>query len=126
MAKISKSFNSSENASKQRKFRAESAIHQRKKLMSSNLSKDLRKRHSMRSFQLRKGDTVRIMRGEFNKKTGKILEVNMKKLKVYIEGMQRSKRDGTKVNVPFDPSNLQITELNLDDKKRMKTMEKKK
>jgi large subunit ribosomal protein L24 len=65
------------------------------------------------------------MSGSFKGKTGKILIVNMEKLKIYIEGIQRSKRDGTKVNVPLDPSNVQITSLELEDKKRAKALEKK-
>ena len=32
--------------------------------------------------------------------------------------LQRQKKDGTKVNVPLHPSDLQIQLLNLDDKER--------
>jgi len=32
--------------------------------------------------------------------------------------MQATKQDGSKVNVPFKASNLQIIELNMEDKKR--------
>ena len=35
-----------------------------------------------------------------------------------IEGIQIKKKDGSNVNVPLRASNLQITELNLSDKKR--------
>ncbi len=34
------------------------------------------------------------------------------------------KQDGSKVNVGVHPSNLQITELNIEDKKRIKNMKK--
>lgn len=124
--KISTSWKSSEQGRKQRKFRALAPLHLKRKLMSANLSKDLRKKYSKRSAPLHKGDMVRVMRGQFKKQKGKILISNMMKLKVYIEGIQRNKRDGTKVNVPFDPSNLQIIELNLDDKKRINLLERKK
>ena len=40
--------------------------------------------------------------------------------------MQQTKKDGTKVNVSFHPSNLQITELNLEDNRRLKKTSAKK
>jgi large subunit ribosomal protein L24 len=123
---ISQSFKSSEKERKQRKFRALAPLHSKHKLLSANLSKELRKKHGRRSFPLRKNDSVKIMRGQFKKKTGKVLIVNMKKAKIYIEGIQRNKRDGTKVNVPFDPSNVQIISLDLEDKKRTKALGRKK
>lgn len=86
--------------------------------MSANLSKELRKKYRKRSLPLRKGDTVKIMRGKFRKKTGKIAVVDAKKMKVEIEGMQIKKQDGSKANVKFNPPFLQITELNLEDRKR--------
>jgi large subunit ribosomal protein L24 len=65
------------------------------------------------------------MRGEYKKKIGKISEVNSKRLKVLIDGIYKSKKDGTKIKVWFDPSNLQIQELYLDDKKRVEAINRK-
>ena len=93
-------------------------------MMSANLNKELRKKYGKRNFPLRKGDNVKIMRGELKKKKGKIALVDLKKLRVSIEGIQRAKKDGTKVNVWFNASNLQIQELNLDDKERRKAIER--
>ncbi len=89
-------------------------------MLNANLSKELRKKHSMRSVVVRKGDEVLITRGGFTKKKGKILDVDLKKLKVTIDGINRKKADGTKVNVYIDPSNIQIQTLNMDDSKRFK------
>lgn len=125
MKKFSKAWKSSKQKRKQRKYRYKAPLHIRHKFVAANLSKELRKRYYRRNLPLRKGDSVRIMRGSFKKKTGKISNVNLRNLKVFIEGIQQSKRDGTKVNVPFEPSNLQITELNLEDKKRMEIIERK-
>ena len=94
-------------------------------MICANLKKDLKKKYGKRSFPLRKSDIVKITSGEFKNKTGKISTVDLKKLKVNIEGIQRNKKDGTKVNVWIDPSNLQIQELNLEDKKRIKAIERK-
>jgi large subunit ribosomal protein L24 len=93
--------------------------------MSSNLSKELRTKYGKRSFPIKKGDIIKIMVGEFKKKTGKIDSVSLKKGRVIIEGISRSKKDGSKVSVYFNPSNLQIKELNLDDMKRKKAIERK-
>lgn len=59
------------------------------------------------------------MRGSFKKKKAKISSVDLKKTRVSLEGIQRAKKDGTKINVYFHPSVLQIQSLNLEDKKRI-------
>jgi len=100
-------------------------LHTKHKMMSSNLSKELRKKYEKRNFPLRKGDSIKILRGEFKGKTGKIETVNLKRLRVIIEGIYRTKKDGTKVGVYFNPSNLQIKELNLEDGKRKQALERK-
>lgn len=105
---------------KQRKYILNAPVHIKRKFMSSTLSKDLRKKHSRRSIEIRKGDEVEVMRGKFDGKTGKVTLVNMKKMKIAIEGLQTSKRDGTKVNLWFHPSKVKITTLNMDDKMRIK------
>jgi len=116
--KFNTSWKSSKQPRKQRKFIANAPLHLKRKMLNSNLSKPLREKHKIRNIELRKGDKVLIMRGKFKKKQGKIIEVKTKLLKVYIEGIQTKKTDGSKVNVPLKASNLQIIELNLDDKKR--------
>ena len=122
--KFSTSWKASKQPRKQRKFIANAPLHLKRKMLSSNLSKPLRGKHKIRNIELRKGDKVIIMRGKFKKKQGKVIEVKTKLLKVYIEGIQIKKTDGSKVNVPLKASNLQIVELNLEDKKRFKKLEK--
>jgi len=122
--KFSKQWKASKQPRKQRKYRANAPLNIRHKLISANLSKELRKKYGKRNFPIRKEDRVKIMKGEFKKKTGKIELVKLKKLKVTIEGIYRTKKDGTKVSVYFDPSNLQIQELNVEDKKRRQALER--
>jgi len=110
---------------KQRKARFEAPLHLRHVLISSNLSKELRKKYNRRSFPLRKGDDVKIMRGGFKNKKGKIALINLQKMKIYVEGIQKTKKDGTKISIPLEPSNLQIIGLNLEDKQRVAALEKK-
>ena len=123
--KFSIKWKASKQPRKQRKYRANAPLHLRRKMMSANLSKELRKKYSKRNFPIHKGDTVRIMRGEFKKRMGKIENVDLKKMRIGIEGIYRTKKDGTKVGVYFNVSNLQIKELNLEDKKRKIALERK-
>jgi large subunit ribosomal protein L24 len=122
--KFSTSWISSKQPRKQRKYLANAPLHLRKKFISVNLSKELRKKYGKRNMPARKGDTVKVMRGSFKKKQGKISEVKLKIKKVIVEGIQTKKQDGSKVNVKLQPSNLQIVELNMEDKKRLKSKEK--
>nr|AJS12173.1 50S ribosomal protein L24P [uncultured archaeon] len=122
---FSTSWISSNQPRKQRKYLANAPLHIKHKFLSSNLSKELRKKHGKRNLPLRKGDDVLVMRGSSRKKKAKISEINLRKGFVYLEGIQRTKKDGAKVNVPFHPSSLQIQGLNLDDKKRIFLPQKK-
>ena len=122
--KFSTSWISSVQVRKQRKYRYNAPLHLRHKFLSANLSKELREKYNKRNVPLRKDDEVLVMRGKFSKKKGKILLVNLKISKVKIVGLTRKKVDGTDVNVSFDPSNLQIINLNLEDIKRLKDIKR--
>src|SRR3989339_457552 len=114
---FSKSWKSSKQPRKQRKYRANAPLHIRRKFVGINLSKDLRKKHSIRNIVVRVGDLVKIMRGKFKLKQGKITKVYTKTSKVEIENIQVKKMDGSKSNVKMQPSNLQ-------DSKRLKNFVK--
>ena len=120
--RFSKSWKSSKQPQKQRKYLANAPLHIRKKFVSVNLSKDLRKKYGKRKIPIRKGDVVKIMRGKFRNKQGKVKEVKLKISKIVVEGIHVKKQDGSKAHVKLQPSNLQIIELNLEDKKRMKKL----
>ncbi len=122
---FSKSWKSSKQPRKQRKYRANAPLHIKRKMLKANLSKSLREKYGKRSVTLRKGDKVKVMRGAYKTKQGKILEVQTKKLRVSIEGITRKKQDGSQAPVYFNPSNLQIIELELSDKKRIESLETK-
>ena len=122
--KFSKHWKASSQPRKQRKYSANAPLHIKRKLLSVNLSKELRKKHNRRNIPAVKGDTVKIMVGKFKKKNGKIISIDTKNSKIKIEGITIKKQDGSKANVKIHPSNLQIIELNLNDKKRMKETKK--
>lgn len=123
---FSTSWIGSRQVRKQRKYRYNAPLHISHKFISATLSKDLRKKYKRRSFPVRKGDTVKIMRGSLKKKEGKISSIDLKKRRVIIEGIQRTKKDGSKISVTFDPSNLMIKELAMEDKERIASMDKNK
>jgi len=118
----SKKWKSSKKPRKQRKYVYHAPSHIRHKFLSAHLSGELKKKYSRRSFPVKKGDEVEVMRGKYKKKTGKISRVDMKMIKVYIDGLTRKKVDGSEVQVPFSPNRLKIINLNLDDKKRLKAL----
>lgn len=118
--KFSMKWKASKRPAKQRKFVANAPKHTRNKFLSAHLSKELAKKHGKRSIPVRKGDKVKVLRGQFKGKSGKIERVSTSKMKVYITGIEFLKKDGSKALYPIHPSNLIAEELNLEDKKRMK------
>ena len=122
--KFSKSWISSTQPRKQRKYRAQAPLHIKNKFMSSHLSKELKVKYNTRSVRLRVDDKVKILRGQFKGQLVKVERVNIKKNKIYLTGIELVKKDGTKVLYPINPSNVVIMELYLDDKKRIKSLEK--
>jgi len=121
---FSNKWKGSKSPRKQRKYRANAPLNVKRKFLSSLLSKVLRQKYSTRNVKIRTGDKVKVMRGNFSKKTGKITRVDVKKTKVFVEDIERIKRDGSKVLIPINPSNVMVTELILEDKKRKKSIEK--
>jgi large subunit ribosomal protein L24 len=98
--------------------------HKREKLLGANLSENLRKQHNKRSMRVIKGDTVRILRGEYVGVEGKVEKVNTERSTLSIEGVQREKIRGGKVKVQIHASNVQIISVNTDDEYRMKGTQK--
>lgn len=125
MRDFSKAWKSSRKPRKQRKYRVTAPLHIKQNFTHSHLSKDLRKKYGRRSIGLRKGDKVKIMRGQFRKYEGKIEKIDLKKTRIFVSGVEITKRDGSKKLLPLQPSNLLITELNLDDKFRQQDLERK-
>jgi large subunit ribosomal protein L24 len=62
-------------------------------------------------MRVKKGDTVRVIRGRFADKEGKVIEVNLRRGKIYIEGITQRKSRGQEAKVAIDPSNVIITKL---------------
>ena len=115
---FSKSWVSSKQPRKQVKYRVNAPLNIKRKFLSVHLSKELRKKYLKRNIVVRKDDKVKIMKGQFKGKTGKVMKVLTKRTKVFVENIQNIKNDGSKTYYALEPSNLMITELNLTDKRR--------
>ena len=98
-------------------------LHRRRKMIASHLADDLILKYKRRSLPVVKGDTVKVMRGEFRGHTGKVRSVDTKKWRVEVEGVVITKVDGKKVPRPVHASNLLITRLNLTDPWRRRKLE---
>jgi large subunit ribosomal protein L24 len=123
-SKFSKSWKFSRQPRKQKKFLANAPNHIRKKLMGCNLDKKLREKYGIRNIEICKGDEVKIMRGKFKGKHGKTGVIDIKNCRIQIDGVQRTKKGGEKIETWFHPSNVKIIVLNDSDNKRMKRTKK--
>ncbi|MBI5061715.1 MAG: 50S ribosomal protein L24 [Candidatus Aenigmarchaeota archaeon] len=124
--KWSRHWGSSKQPRKQRKFVYNAPLHVRQRLVSATLDKKLRKEFGRRSMSVRKGDEVAVMRGKYAGKSGKIIRVDLKKLKIYAENIKMKKPSGAEVDAALDASNVRLIKLNMEDVKRRKFLEKKK
>ncbi|MGA7042646.1 MAG: 50S ribosomal protein L24 [Nitrososphaeraceae archaeon] len=84
----------------------------------SALIEDLRRQYHRRNARVIKGDTVKVMRGEYTGIEGKVEKVNTERGTLAIEGVQREKIKGGNVKVQIHASNVTIVGLNLQDKYR--------
>lgn len=108
---------------KQRKALYTAPLHKRHALMGAALSEELKGEHKRNAIPVRKGDTVRVMRGDFKGQVGKVEKVDLKSRRIYVEGVTIQKADGTSRFYPLHPSKVEITKLELKDEKRIKKRE---
>jgi len=99
-------------------------LHRRRKSMSAHLSTDLREEYGFRSIPIRRGDKVRLLRGDFEGMEGEVTGINTKNRKIIVEGLETATADGTEVSAPVHYSNVEITRLE-KDKMREKIIERK-
>lgn len=106
------------------KFRANAPNHIKKTFMGATLDKALREKYGRRNIEVRKGDEVKIMRGKFKRKQGKVGIVDVNRTRIQVEGIQRTTAGGKKLETWFHPSNVKIIILNTEDRKRLKSIKK--
>ncbi|MDH4123608.1 MAG: 50S ribosomal protein L24 [Thermoplasmata archaeon] len=102
---------------KQRKAQANAPLHMRHRMVACHLDSPLIKEYNVRSLPVKKGDTVKILRGGEGVKgvEAKVASVDLKHRKLTLDGITIAKADGTQKAKPIEPSNCIITKLDLSD-----------
>jgi len=101
-------------------------LHLRRKLLNAKLSPELQKKLGVKRLPVRRGDTVLIMRGDFKGVTGKVVKVDLKRVRIFVEGATRTNSRGQTVYYPIHPSKVMIVDVDLSDKARQKLIERRK
>ncbi|KAI0780993.1 translation protein SH3-like domain-containing protein [Trametes elegans] len=114
--KFNADVSSSRRKSRKAHFSAPSSV--RRKIMSSSLSKELRGKYNTRSIPIRKDDEVRIVRGKYKGREGKVTQVYRKKWVIHVDRVQRDKSNGASVPIGIHPSKVVVINLKLDNDRR--------
>jgi large subunit ribosomal protein L24 len=96
---------------KERKKIFNMPLHKRKVLLHAALSKELKEKLKKNAIHVKKGYRVKIMRGDFKGKEGKVVKVSYKKVRIYVEGITRKNSRGQEKLVPIHPSKVMIISL---------------
>jgi large subunit ribosomal protein L24 len=98
--------------------------HQRDKMAGAVLEEALRKQYGRKNVRVIKGDSIRVIRGEYKGVEGKVEKVDTEHATFHIEGIQREKIRGGQVKVPIHSSKVMVIALNLDDKYRSNKLQR--
>lgn len=79
---------------KSRKAHFSAPSNLRRRIMSCHLHKDLKSKYEVRAIPVRKGDTVKVMRGIFKGREGKVQTVYRKRWCIHIEKITKEKTNG--------------------------------
>jgi large subunit ribosomal protein L24 len=115
----------SHKARKQRRAKADAPLHARRRMVSAHLDSTLMREYNIRSVPIRKGDTVKVVRGSKDIKgsENKVASIDLKNYKIIVENITIPKADGTQTERPVDPSDVIITKLDLSDSWRKRKLE---
>ncbi|CAI2383308.1 unnamed protein product [Moneuplotes crassus] len=115
---------SSRRKNRKRHFTAPSHI--RRKIMSCPLSKELREQHGIRSMPVRRGDTIKVVRGYYKTKAGRVKHVSRQRWSIWAKSVSHEIYNGKTVGIALHPSNCVITKLNTKRKDRQEIIDRKK
>jgi len=87
--------------------------------MSSKLEKNLKKVYDLKTIPLRKGDEVKITRGNHRGKVGNIVQISRKGIFLYISTVTFKKMKGDEAYSPIHPSNVEVLKLVLTSERKM-------
>ncbi len=120
------SSTTSHKARKQRRSKADAPLHRRRRMVSAHLDSALMREYNVRSVPVRKGDTVKVVRGaqDIKGSENKVASIDLKNYKIIVENITIPKADGTQTERPVDPSDVVITKLDLSDSWRKRKLER--
>jgi len=105
---------------KQRNRQERAPLHEKQKQVRAPLSSELREEYGQRSVR---GDTVEVQRGDFAGETGEVVDVNLRHAEINVEDVTLETADGEEVPRALEASNVQVTELDLEDEVREARLE---
>jgi large subunit ribosomal protein L24 len=108
---------------KQRTRTERAPLHKRGKQLHATLSDELRDEYETRRTRVNAGDTVEVLRGDHAGETGEVLRAILEDGTIHVEDVTIETADGEEVPRPLDPSNVRITELDLEDERREARLE---
>src|SRR2546427_11651550 len=95
-----------------------------KRRVSAHLADDLKTRYSTRAVPIGKGDSVRVLRGEFAGLEGKVDTIDRPHSRVFVEGKTREKTaGGTSAPLSVHASKAILTNRNVSAKWRMSILQ---
>jgi large subunit ribosomal protein L24 len=115
----------SKHPRRQRKVLYTAPAHRKQRTMTAPLSEDLQNRYGVKRLPVKTKDKVRVTRGDFVYTEGDVVEVDLKRTRIHIDGVTVEKADGTERYYPVHPSKVVITDLNLKDDRRSRIIERK-
>ncbi|MCC6020977.1 MAG: 50S ribosomal protein L24 [Thermoproteaceae archaeon] len=115
---------SSSQPRRQRRALYNMPLHLRHRLLNARLSPELQKKLCVKRLPVRRGDAVMIIRGDFKGMTGKVIRVDLKRVRIYVDGVTVRNSRGETVHYPIHPSKVVITNLDLSDRARWKIIKR--
>ena len=108
---------------KQRNRQERAPLHEKQKQVRAPLSSELREEYGQRSVRVNAGDTVEVQRGDFAGESGEVIDVDLRAAEIHVEDVTVETADGEEVPRPLEASNVQVTELDLEDDRREARLE---
>ena len=112
----------SQQPRKQRLAQFEADLFERRRRMSLPLSRELRGRYGRRSLPVRKGDTVRVLRGSYVGREERVAKIDRRGYTVTLDNVTAKTGEQKLKQLPIRPSALVLTRLNLADPWRRRVL----
>ncbi|VVB70764.1 50S ribosomal protein L24 [uncultured archaeon] len=101
---------------KKRRNLYHASLHERAKLVKSHISEALQAQLKKKTMTVKKGFKVKILRGKFKKTEGKVVSVDYKKTRVFVDSAKAKSAKGKEKSVGIHPSKLLIIEVSSEKK----------